>query len=226
MDQKIALITGANRGIGYEAAKQLVALGYKVIIAARNNAAREKVAAIGADFLQLDVTSETSIQQAALTVIDKYPQLDVLVNNAGVCDDDNKSVFQLTKKIFNRSFDTNFFGPLMLTQALVPALQKSKDARIINVSSDMACLTTGTYNSSAAYRLSKTALNSLTQLFSHELPPHIKINSMSPGWVKTDMGGEAAPRTVEQGAETIVWLSTVENIPTGKFWKDKQEIGW
>jgi NAD(P)-dependent dehydrogenase (short-subunit alcohol dehydrogenase family) len=226
---KIAIVTGANRGIGLETCRQLAATGFKVILTARNEE-KGKVAADtlseknpGVQFYTLDVTSEKSIQSLTQFIEQEFGKLDVLVNNAGISFG-NKSISSASVDEIRRIMETNFFGPLMVTKTLLPLLKKSDDARVINVSSGMGAWNSldGSY---AGYRLSKVSLNALTVMFANDLRgTAIKVNTISPGWVRTEMGGNYAPDSVEQGADTIVWLATAKNIPTGKFFSNRKEI--
>ena len=231
MKQKIILITGANKGIGLETASILGAMGHFVIITARDEqkgiAAVERLRKEGSDahFIILDVTREAQIHQAVSQVEKLYNKLDVLINNAGILADKNNSL-QVSKAAVQQHFDTNFFGPLLISQAFYPLLQQSNEARIINVSSQMGRLN-GIGGGSAAYRFSKTALNSLTAVMAADLAgTNIKVNCLHPGWVKTDMGGAGATYSIKEGADTIVWLATEPNIPTGKFFANREEMPW
>ncbi|MEQ6340209.1 MAG: SDR family oxidoreductase [Gammaproteobacteria bacterium] len=236
--QKIAVVTGANRGLGYETCRQLAQQGYQVVLtsrdAAKGRAATERLNAKGLDavYHQLDVTDPGSIRQFAQFIEREFGHLDVLVNNAGVLLDVNNasdmaeaSALQADIGIVRKTFETNTLGPLMLAQALVP-LMKSAGC-IVNVSSGMGQLAEmdGGW---PGYRLSKTALNAVTRILASELAgSRIKVNSVCPGWVKTDMGGAYAERPVEKGAETIVWLATLpEDGPSGGFFRDMQPIPW
>ncbi|GAB4174826.1 MAG: SDR family oxidoreductase [Calditrichia bacterium] len=225
---KIALVTGATRGIGFEICRQLQEYNITVILAGRNKDDVEKKAALlGENVLpcQMDVTSSEDIKQVARLVEDKFGKLDILINNAGIGvgkSDAANADMEEVKKIFN----TNFFGAWEVIVTFLPLLKKSEDPRIINISSGMGewGSLTGGY---AGYRLSKTALNALTVLLSNELTgTNVKINSVCPGWVRTDMGGPGAPGSVEQGADTPVWLATADHIPTGKFFRNRKEITW
>jgi NAD(P)-dependent dehydrogenase (short-subunit alcohol dehydrogenase family) len=228
MDKKVVLVTGANRGIGKEIALQLAEQGWQVIVAARKFVAAEEVAnQIGhsAVSLQLDVSDEQSVKQAAETVMQKFNRLDVLINNAGIMGNDSALSFDLDQ--IASTMNINFTGPIRTAKYFMPLLKKSADARVINVSSGMGeinSLYTGGY---AAYRLSKTSLNAFTILLSAELRnTNIKVFAMCPGWVQTDMGGKGAPRTVAKGAETAVWLASDQNASSGKFYRDKKVIDW
>ena len=228
---KIAVVTGANRGIGFETCRQLAAAGFKVILTARDEEKGKSAADTlsrknpGIQFYPLDVTNEKSIQSLTQFIEQEFGKLDVLVNNAGISFS-NKSVSSASVDEIRRIMETNFFGPLMVTKALLPLLKKSDDARVINVSSGMGAWNSldGSY---AGYRLSKVSLNALTVMFANDLHgTAIKVNTISPGWVRTDMGGSHAPDSLEQGADTIIWLSTAKNIPSGKFLRNRKEISF
>jgi NAD(P)-dependent dehydrogenase (short-subunit alcohol dehydrogenase family) len=229
---RIALITGANRGIGLEIGKQLLSRGFTVIFTARNmhvgrpivNELREEYKT--AWFHQLDVTYEHSIKDLIAYVMEEHGRLDVLINNAGVLLDENQSTTEVDIKDVRKTMETNVYGPLLVTRALLPALKKSSDARVINVSSTMgqfASMGAG----SPAYRISKAALNALSVIQSEELAAdRIRVNTIHPGWVRTDMGGPSASRSIEEGADTAVWLATEKDIPTGKYISERKEIDW
>jgi NAD(P)-dependent dehydrogenase (short-subunit alcohol dehydrogenase family) len=226
---KTAIVTGGNRGIGFEICRQLGAKGFATILAARDEekgqhaAEKLKQQGLAVQFMELDLCQHRSIQQFKATLGDQ--PIDILVNNAGVLlnGDDILSVTPAAMKV---TFDVNFFGPLFLSQALVPNLKKSTDARIINLSSGMGAfddIGTGYM----AYRTSKTALNGLTAVMAKDLAAsHIKVVAMCPGWVQTDMGGAGAPRTPAQGADTAVWLATTAEVHTGYFYRDRKQISW
>ncbi len=227
--QKIALVTGAYKGIGLEVVRQLAARGARVFLTARKREAGESaVAAIKGDvhFLPLDVNDAASIESAVRALARQTDHLDVLVNNAAILLDDRESVLDLDGKTALKTFATNTVGPLLVTQAFQPLLSQSKTPRVINVSSGAGQLAEGLQNWAPAYSMSKTALNALTQHFAAALPA-FAINSVSPGWVRTDMGGNSAPLSVEQGADTIVWLAldAPQNL-TGKFLRERREIAW
>jgi NAD(P)-dependent dehydrogenase (short-subunit alcohol dehydrogenase family) len=231
MEQKIILVTGANRGIGLEIVKQVATMGHIAILTARdedkgkNAAAELQNSGLNAQFVQLDAVDENSIEKAAKCVAETFGRLDVLVNNAGIFNDREKSL-TVSKKAVQEHLDINFIAPLIISQAFMPLLRKSTGGRIINFSSQMGRLN-GMGGGSAAYRFSKTAINSLTAVMAADVAgTNIKVNSMCPGWVKSDMGGEGAYRSLEQGADTAVWLATAEKIPTGKFFADRQETEW
>ncbi len=225
----IALVTGAYRGIGLEVVRQLVARGARVYLTARRRESGEQaVASIKGDvhFLPLDVTEPSSIESAARVLAKHADHLDVLVNNAAILLDDGGSVLDLEGDSALKTFATNTVGPLLVTQAFQPLLARSKSPRVINVSSGAGQLAEGLQDWAPAYSMSKTALNSLTQHFAAALP-RFAVNCVSPGWVRTEMGGSAAPLSVEQGADTIVWLALdAPQSLTGKFLRERQEIAW
>lgn len=232
-EQKVAFITGANKGIGFEICRQLAARHFRVLLGARNpdlgHQACEELSASGADarFVQLDVTRPDSIHAASEAVASLTNHLDVLVNNAGICEDAKLSVLQVSPEIVQRTFETNTLGPLLLTQRLGPLLLKSKAGRIINVSSGLGSLT-DMGSGYPSYRISKAALNALTRILAAELAPKkVAVNSVSPGWVRTDMGGSDAKLSVEEGADSIVWLAAdAPQSLTGRFIADRKAVHW
>src|SRR3954470_12551426 len=227
--EKVALVTGANKGIGFEVARELAEKGFRVFIGARNEkAGREAAKKIGerASFLKLDVSDAASIQTAAKEFEKSSDHLDVLVNNAGILLDEDKAALTITPKIFETTMRTNALGPLLVTAAFEAMLAKSSAPRIINVSSGGGQLTDGADGWAPAYCISKTALNGVTVQLAAALPK-FAVNSVCPGWVRTEMGGSGASRSVEEGADTIVWLaSEAPHKLTGKFIKDRKEIPW
>jgi NAD(P)-dependent dehydrogenase (short-subunit alcohol dehydrogenase family) len=229
---KIALVTGTNRGIGLEIGRQLASKGITVIMTARNmQAGRPMVNEFRKQwrhvwFHQLDVNDEKSIQDTYQYLESSYGKLDILVNNAGVFLDDGKTTLDLDMDTLRSTMETNLYGPLRLIQVMLPLLKKSDDARIINISSTMGQFSAMSERS-AAYRISKAALNAMTVIFSAELSVYnIKVNSVHPGWVRTDMGGPDATKSVEEGADSVFWLATADNIPNGKFIYDRKVINW
>ena len=231
VNKKIALVTGANRGIGFEICRQLSLTGLSVILTARN---REKGLKALAElkknekeisFFQLDVTSHEDIRNTFRFIQETYGKLDILVNNAGILID-KKPALQTDIAVIKDTLETNVYGPFQLIKEFVPLMLKSNDARIINFSSGLGALGKmgGGY---PGYRISKAAINVLTLIFASELAgTNIKVNSMDPGWVKTGMGGSGAPKSVQEGAETAVWLATAPEISTGKFYRDKRIAEW
>jgi len=229
---KTALVTGANKGIGHEVARQLVAKGFHVFVGARNRGAgrvaADAIAKNGgkATFLEIDVADNASVTAAAGQFSKTTHHLDVLVNNAGIIADGDDAILKVTDDIFRKTLETNTLGALRVTRAFEPLLAKSKTPRVINVSSGGGQLTGGADGWSPAYCISKTALNGVTSQLAAALPK-FAVNSVCPGWVRTDMGGQSATRSVEEGADTIVWLATdAPQKLTGKFLRDRKEIPW
>jgi NAD(P)-dependent dehydrogenase (short-subunit alcohol dehydrogenase family) len=229
---KTALITGANKGIGHEVARQLAAKGFQVFVGARNaKAGRKATEEIAkkcgnATFLEIDVADNDSVTTAAREFLNNADRLDVLVNNAGIIVDGDDAILEISDELFRKTVETNTLGPLRVTRAFLPLLRKSKAPRVVNVSSGGGQLTGGADGWAPAYCISKTALNGATVQLAAALPK-FAVNSVCPGWVRTEMGGENANRSVEEGAETIVWLaSEAPQDLTGKFLRDRKEIPW
>jgi NAD(P)-dependent dehydrogenase (short-subunit alcohol dehydrogenase family) len=225
--EKIALVTGANKGIGFEVARQLTGKSFRVFIGARNEkAGRAAAQKIRAMFLKIDVSDQRSIKEAAKELAKAVDHLDVLVNNAGIIVDGDDGILKATPKQFEETMRTNALGPLMVTEAFQPLLTKSSAPRIVNVSSSGGQLHDGADGWSPIYCISKTTLNGVTSQLAAALPK-FAVNSVCPGWVRTDMGGAGAPRSVEQGADGIVWLAAdaPQNL-TGKFLQDRKMIPW
>lgn len=230
---KVAVVTGGNRGIGFETCRQLSRTGIQVILTSRDEKkGLQAVEFLGAEgievgFHQLDVTDSDSIKRLKSDILNDYNKLDILVNNAGIYIDRGMSVFDVPLDLMQETLETNFYGPLKLCRAFVPRMRENGYGRIINVSSSMGSIA-GIGGRSAAYKLSKTALNALTRIMADEVRNEdIKINTMSPGWVRTDMGGASAPRSLVEGADTIVWLATLpEDGPSGGFFMDRRPTTW
>ncbi len=229
---KTVLITGANKGIGHEVARQLSSKKFHVFVGARNSENGQKATedlrknGAMATFIPLDVSDAQSIGKSVQLVSQSADHLDVLVNNAGVILEGDNAITQLDGETVNKTLGTNTLGPLLVTQAFLPLLSRSNSPRVINVSSGGGQLSDGMGTWAPAYCLSKTALNAVTCLFAAALPD-FAINSVCPGWVRTDMGGPNATRSLEEGADTIVWLATEapENL-TAKFLRDRKPIAW
>ena len=230
-NQKTALVTGANKGIGFEVARELSRLGLRVFLGARNakagRAAADKLSKDGSvSFVEIDVSSADSIRRAAEEVARETGHLDVLVNNAGVLVDEDKDALSITAEIFEATMHTNTLGPWLVAQAFASLLKKSAAPRIVNVSSGGGQLEDGADGWAPGYCVSKTALNGVTVQLAAALPK-FAVNSVCPGWVRTEMGGENATRSVAEGAATIVWLATeAPHDLTGKFVKDRKVIPW
>jgi NAD(P)-dependent dehydrogenase (short-subunit alcohol dehydrogenase family) len=231
-EKAISVVTGANRGIGLEICRQLARRDIQVIMTSRDEAkgkaAQQELVAegVGAAYHQLDVTDSASIQRLANDIRQQYGRLDALINNAGVLID-QRGVLDTDLDTVRTTMEANVYGPWRLVQALVPLMKQGGHGRIVNLSSGMGQLS-DMGSGSPAYRMSKTALNALTCMLAAELrQTNILVNSMCPGWVKTDMGGSGAPRSVEQGADTAAWLATLpDDGPTGGFFRDREPIPW
>jgi NAD(P)-dependent dehydrogenase (short-subunit alcohol dehydrogenase family) len=243
-DKKVAVITGANRGIGFETARQLGQKGIAVVVGARSLAAAQKTAAslqaegIEAFPVQLDVTNAGDRKSAAKAVADKYGKLDILINNAGVGPEDGvfaPKTIETTDEELQKIFGTNLFATVAVTREFLPLLKKSSAGRIVNLSSILGSLTLHADPTSPiagsklfAYDASKTALNAFTVHLASELKDtKIKVNSAHPGWVKTEMGSDKAPMEIEDGAKTSVDLALLgADGPNGRFIHLGQELPW
>src|SRR4051794_1514291 len=231
---RIALVTGGNRGIGYEICRQLAAQDVSVVLAARDAAKGKSAvkaltdAGLPVEFQRLDVTSCRSIRACVAAVAERRGRIDVLVNNAGIMIDLRGSLFLSSKlDTYRDTLETNLFGPLQLAQAVIPLMKANRYGRIVNLSSGLGQLSEMS-SGTPAYRISKTSLNALTRILAAEYrESNILVNSMCPGWVKTGMGGDHAPKTPAQAADTAVWLATLpDGGPTGGFYRDRKPIPW
>ncbi len=231
MSLRTALVTGANRGLGFETARQLGRLGYRVVASGRDAEKAERAAETlrgeGLDVIawELDVTSDASCAR-----LGELGPVDVLVNNAGIIAESrepSRSALTVPVDRLREGFETNTLGAYRVTQALAPGMRDRGYGRIVNVSSGMGQLS-DMWGGNPAYRLSKVSLNALTRIFAHELAgTGVLVNSVCPGWVRTDMGGPGARLEPEEGVETIVWAATLpDDGPTGGFFRNKQPIPW
>lgn len=232
-EKQVALVTGGNRGIGYELVKQLSLSGFKVILASRNrdvgNKAVQKLEELHLDVscIEMDVSNDESITQAAVTLNEKYGRLDVIINNAGVYLDKNEKILAMDPSILEKTMATNFFGVYHVMCSFIPLMEKHGYGRIVNISSEYGEMSEMSSPGVGAYKLSKFALNGLTRLVAAEIKGDIKINAADPGWVSSDMGGPSAPRTRSQAAESILWLATIgPDGPNGGFFRDGKQIPW
>lgn len=243
LEGKVALVTGGNKGIGFEICRQLAQKGIKVILTARNQqkgrAAAEKLQKEGLDVVhhQLDVTDEESVKKTAEYVDQKFGKLDILINNAGILIDAETRGLEADIDKVKESVEVNTYGSLRVSKAFIPIMQKNNYGRIVNMSSHMAALHQMA-GWAPGYRISKTALNAVTRILAYELrQTNITVNSVSPGWARTEMGGTEAPNSIEEGADTAVWLATSDNVATGRFFTtshefsgqffaERQELGW
>jgi NAD(P)-dependent dehydrogenase (short-subunit alcohol dehydrogenase family) len=238
-DTKIALVTGANKGIGLETARQLARAGYKVLAAARDaGKGRQAVAqlkgeGLDVEFVALDVGDEAQRQAAARHIGDAYGRLDVLVNNAGVATEAGQKVDTVPLALVRQAFEVNFFSLVGVTQAMLPLIRKSPAGRIVNLSSILGSLETNDKQdmgdfAAVGYNASKAAVNMYTILLARELAgTPVKVNAAHPGWVKTDMGGAGAQLELAEGARTGVALATLgPDGPTGGFFHAGERLPW
>ena len=229
----VALVTGANRGLGLETARQLLARGLRVVLAGRDPAALDR-ALHGLDHadeqamtVRLDVTNPESIRSAQRSVAGRFKGVDILVNNAAVLLSESEDVLSIPLDAYTRTFETNVFGAIEVSRVFAPAMAQSGYGRIVNVSSGAGQLARMS-DYAPAYSMSKAALNAFTRILASTYKGSgVLVNAADPGWVRTDMGGPSAPRSPREGADTIVWLATLpDDGPTGGFFHDRQPIAW
>lgn len=229
----VALVTGANRGMGLETCRVLAQRGYQVILTSRDQQLGQQATqpfvqqGLSVTSFALDVTNEGSIQHLQRVLEERFGGVDVLVNNAAIYPDKGRSVLEVEPETFRATMETNFYGPLLLCQAWVPGMITRGYGRVVNVSSRAGQLSAmGDF--APAYSASKAALNALTRMVADAARgSNVLVNAVDPGWVRTRMGGPAASRSVEQGTDTIVWLATLpDGGPTGGFFHDRQPIPW
>jgi len=232
--ERIAVVTGANRGIGLAVARRLAHDGLRVVLTARDPVKGETACrALEAEglpvrFHALDVRDRGQAARLAEWLDREFGRADVLVNNAGILPDPRGSrALDVSAAAIREAMETNLIGVLNVTQALAPLMKAHGYGRIVNVSSELGQLA-GMSVGSPAYRMSKTALSALTRMLANELAASgVKVNAVTPGWVRTDLGGPNAPRTVAQAADVVAWLATLpEDGPTGSFFKDGKPIPW
>lgn len=232
--QIVTVVTGASRGLGQAVARRLAGEGHLVVATARRpedlDTLRSELQLAGhaMECRRLDVTDDDSVAALRQWLDERFGRADVLINNAGIAIDHYSTrLAELPLETLRTTLETNLFGVLRVTQALLPLLRESRAGRVVNLSSGMGQLAemgAGT----PAYRISKTALNAVTRILAAETAgSRIKINSVCPGWCRTDMGGPDAPRTPEEGIDTVVWLATLpEDGPSGGFFRDRRPIPW
>lgn len=223
---KTALVTGGNRGLGLEVVKDLSALGFKVLLGCRNVDDGKKIAASlhgNIKVVQVDL-SDSDILRDQISDILEDDTVDILINNGAVLKDG--SALSVGKEDFYQSMQVNLTAPFDIIQMAVPSMIRNGYGRIVNVTSDWGSFADG-LTGPVGYSVSKAALNALTMNMAHSLPHNVKVNSVHPGWLKTDMGGSNAPQPISDGSETVVWLATLPaDGPTGGFFHDKEPKDW
>jgi NAD(P)-dependent dehydrogenase (short-subunit alcohol dehydrogenase family) len=233
-EKRVALVTGANRGLGFETSRQLLAKGLSVVWAGRDDAALQRAHRIlpqdvqrRAMTVRMDVTVIESIVAAQRTVMERVGSVDVLVNNAAVLLFENDDVLSIPPDAYRRTFETNVYGVIEVCRAFAPDMARERCGRIVNVSSGAGQLAAMSAYA-PAYSMSKAAVNAFTRILAHTYRDSgVLVNAVDPGWVRTDMGGPSAPRSPQEGAETIVWLATLpDGGPTGAFFRDRRAIEW
>src|SRR5215208_2491584 len=227
---RIALVSGGNRGIGLEIVRQLAERGMTVILGSRDEKeGRSAAEGLSGDVVvqQLDVTDEESVDRLVASVEDEFGRLDVLINNAGITNDRGQRGVDADLDRVREALEANLLGAWRLCEAFIPLMRRHGYGRIVNISSGLGALN-DMGGGSPAYRVSKAGLNVLTRILASELRgTGILVNSVCPGWVRTDMGGSGATRSVEEGADTPVWAATLPNNgPTGGFFRDRRSIPW
>jgi NAD(P)-dependent dehydrogenase (short-subunit alcohol dehydrogenase family) len=230
---RIALVTGAHRGLGLETSRQLLAKGLNVVLTGRDDDALGRAAATLSQrddrvmTVRMDVTDVSSIRSAQQAAKRHFGRVDILVNNAAVLIAEHEDVLSIPSDGYRRTFDTNVFGVVEVCRVFAPEMVRAGYGRIVNVSSGAGQLATmSTY--APAYSMSKTALNAFTRILAHSYRASgVLVNAVDPGWVRTDMGGPSAPRSPREGADTIAWLATLpDDGPSGGFFHDRRPIEW
>ena len=230
---RVAVVTGANRGLGLETSRQLLARGLRVVMAGRDEDATERARrTLGDDSeralaVRMDVTDAATVEAAHRLILDRMGAVDVLVNNAAVLLFDSAEPLSIPPDAYRETFETNVFGVIETCRIFVPPMAKRGHGRIVNVSSGAGQLAKmATY--APAYSMSKAALNAFTRILAATYRSRgVLANAVDPGWVRTDMGGPSAPRSVQQGVETTVWLATLpDDGPTGGFFEDDGVVPW
>jgi NAD(P)-dependent dehydrogenase (short-subunit alcohol dehydrogenase family) len=229
----VALVTGANRGLGWETCRQLLRRGLRVVMTARDPQALERARAqlaAGSETLlavRMDVTDPGSIELAQRAAVDRFGAVDVVINNAAVLLFEDEEVLSIPSDGYRQTMETNVLGAIEVCRVFAPPMARRRYGRIVNVSSGAGQLA-GMSTYAPAYSISKAALNAFTRILAATYRGKgVLANAVDPGWVRTDMGGPSAPRTVEQGVKTTLWLATLpDNGPTGGFFRDQRAIDW
>jgi NAD(P)-dependent dehydrogenase (short-subunit alcohol dehydrogenase family) len=225
---RTALVTGANRGIGLEICRQLVARAHRVVLTARDPRLGERAASgLGGDvrFEQLDVADPESVAACARRLAEAGVEIDVLVNNAGLYT--TTPLLAVDEDALRTALEVNFVGAWRTSRAFVPGMRERRWGRVVNVSTGYAHVAASEPPAAGAYGLAKAALNVLTRMIAAEAGPAVKVNCLSPGWVATRMGGAGAPTSVEDGADTAVWLATLpDDGPTDGFFYERERMPW
>ena len=227
---RVALVSGGNRGIGLEVCRRLAKEGLTVILGSRDEERGRQAAEGlpgGVAVRQLDVADASSVERLAASIENDFGRLDVLVNNAAISNDDGQSGAEADLDRVREALEANLFGAWRLCEAAIPHMRRERYGRIVNLSTGLAALE-DMGGGSPGYRISKTSLNALTRILASELRGSgILVNAVNPGWVQTDMGGANANRTVEEGADGVVWAATLPNNgPTGGFFRDRRHVAW
>lgn len=234
-DEKVALVTGANRGMGLETCRALAELDFRVLLGSRDLAAgveaAESLASDRVHAVALDITNAEDIATVARRIDADYGRLDVLINNAGIMIDNDAgrsaSIVDSEPDVLLYTLNVNTIGPMMLINALLPLMERVDDARIVNISSGMGQLA-DMGGRHPGYRISKTALNAATRIYAAELDPkRVRVNAVCPGWVRTDMGGENADLSLAEGIDTAIWLATSPDAThSGGYFRRREPIDW
>jgi NAD(P)-dependent dehydrogenase (short-subunit alcohol dehydrogenase family) len=233
LKMKIALVTGANKGLGFGASKKLAQMGFKVLMVGRGEEKIKKAItelknlSLDVEGFVADVSDDSSVEKLSQYLNQNFKKLDVLINNAGILiDNPQKDLFNSSTEEILKTFNTNTLGAYRMVKFLGGLLLKGENPCIVNISSGMGQLSEmeGLY---PGYRMSKTALNALTKILAKEYEGRIKVNSICPGWVKTDMGGPNAPRSIEEAVKGIIWAATLPlEGPSGQFFRDGKTLEW
>ena len=227
---RVALVSGANRGIGLEVCRRLAEGGLTVILGSRDEEkGRQAAQGLSGEVMvrQLDVADAGSVERLAASIENDFGRLDVLVNNAAISNDDGQSGAEADLDRVREALEANLFGAWRLCEVAIPHMRREGYGRIVNVSTGLAALE-DMGSGSPGYRISKTSLNALTRILAAELRGSgILVNAVNPGWVQTDMGGQNANRTVEEGADGVVWAATLPSSgPSGCFFRDRRNVAW